>query len=71
MGQRVMRHQVGQMKTFRSFRAEKLSARRNIEKKIAHDDGGAARVGRVFYITHPSALNHDARCRRCFLCFSD
>src|SRR6266481_1424107 len=67
MGQRIMRDQIGQMKTFGSFRTQEFAARRHIEEKIAYCDGRAARVSSVFHVAHLSAFNYDARGGgRCF-----
>src|SRR6185503_7479485 len=57
VGQRVMSHQISQMKAFGSFGPEEFSPRRHIKEEITNGDGGAARVCRIFDIPHPSAFD--------------
>ena len=64
MGQRVVCDEIREVITLSRFGAQKLSAGRRVEEKIADRDRCAPRMGGIFYVAHASALNGYARARR-------
>ena len=64
--ERVVRHERSDVRQLRGFRAEKLSARRNIVKEAFHGDGGPARQAGFLDFQQPPAGEFDARPGRLF-----
>jgi len=61
MGQAIVRHQRGHVRQFGLLRAQKLFSRRDVEKQVAHRDGGAGRQCVLFAAQHLSARHFNAR----------
>ena len=59
VGQRVMRHQVGDVITFGGFGFQKFAARRDVEEEVADFEFGAARKGYVAHIEQTPAADLD------------
>src|ERR1700730_427337 len=64
MGQRVMSQQICQVKTLGSFRAQKFSPRWYVEEQIANGDRRAARMARIFHITHATTFDKNTSAGR-------
>ena len=59
--ERIVRDKIRKVVAFGGFGAEKFSARRRVEEKIAYADGCSARMSGIFHITHATAVDGHPR----------